>query len=411
MDKLAAMNMERTERTGTPRMAPPRVTPLRMAIVHEWLTTLGGSELVLKEMLAVYPQADLFALVDVMSADDREALGLTGRTVRTTWMQHVPGIARHYRRLLPLMPGAVRGHDLRGYDVVISNTHAVSHRVRVSAGAVHLVHCCSPMRYAWDLREQYLEEAGLDRGITGATARAMLEWMRRGDERAAQLPQAYAGISRYIGQRIARCYGREATIIYPPVDVEYFTPGGAGCGVRGVEDQFYLAASRMVPYKRLPLIAEAFSRLLPDRELVIIGDGPEMGRVRAAAGANVRVMGAQSREVLRDHLRRARAFVFAADEDFGILPVEAQACGTPVIALGVGGARETVRDGETGLFFGEQTAEAIAAAVLRFEEGPEFTVAACRVNAEKFSVARFRREFRAWVEGEITASTTLSRRP
>ena len=149
----------------------------------------------------------------------------------------------------------------------------------------------------------------------------------------------------------------------------------------------------------MPLIAEAFSRLLPDRELVIIGDGPEMGRVRAAAGANVRVMGAQSREILRDHLRRARAFVFAADEDFGILPVEAQACGTPVIALGVGGARETVRDGETGLFFGEQTAEAIAAAVRRFEEGPEFAVAACRANAERFSVGRFRREFRAWVEG------------
>ena len=197
--------------TSGPRSS---ATAPRIAIVHEWLTTLGGSELVLKEMLAVYPQADLFALVDVMSADDREALGLTGRTVRTTWMQHVPGIARHYRRLLPLMPHAVRGHDLHGYDVVISNTHAVSHRVRVSAGAVHLVHCCSPMRYAWDLREQYLAEAGLDRGITGATARAMLEWMRRGDERAAQLPQAYVGISRYIGQRIARCYGREATLIY-----------------------------------------------------------------------------------------------------------------------------------------------------------------------------------------------------
>ena len=379
------MNMESAARVGTPRIA----------IVHEWLTTLGGSELVLKEMLAVYPQADLFALVDVMAPSDREALGLTGRTVRTTWMQRVPGIGQRYRQLLPLMPMAVRGHDLRGYDVVISNTHAVSHRVRVPSGAKHLVHCCSPMRYAWDLREQYLEESGLHRGVTGMAARAMLEWMRRGDYTAAQLPHAYAGISEYIVERISRCYGRDATVIYPPVDVEYFTPGGS-------REAFYLAASRMVPYKKLPMIAEAFARHLPEHELVIIGDGPEMGRVQAAAGPNVRILGAQPREVLRDYLRRARAFVFAADEDFGILPVEAQACGTPVIAYGVGGARETVREGETGVFFNSQTPEAVAGAVGTFESvSHRFTVAACRANAERFSVERFRGEFRAWVERSV----------
>jgi glycosyltransferase involved in cell wall biosynthesis len=366
----------------------------RIAIVHEWLTTLGGSELVLKEMLAVFPQADLFALVDVLTPGDREALGLTGRTIRTTWMQQVPRIGRWYRHLLPLMPSAVRGHALDGYDVVISNTHAMAHRVRVAPGTTHLVHCHSPMRYAWDLREQYLSEAGLDRGLTGMMARALLEWVRRGDARAAQTPQAYVGVSEYIRQRISRCYGRTSTLIYSPADVDYFTPGGERA-------DFYVAASRMVPYKRIPLIAEAFSRLLPDRELVIIGDGPEMDRVRAAAGPNVRLVGTQSREMLRDYLRRARAFVFAADEDFGILPVEAQACGAPVIALGVGGARETVREGETGLFFGEQTVEAIADAVRRFESVPGgFPVTACRANAERFSVARFRAEFRAWVSAE-----------
>ncbi|MBA4073351.1 MAG: glycosyl transferase, partial [Gemmatimonas sp.] len=216
-----------------------------MAIVHEWLTTLGGSELVLKEMLAVYPEADLFALVDVMAPPDREALALTGRRVQTTWMQHVPTVRRRYRQLLPLMPMAVRGHDLRGYDLVISNTHAVSHRVKIPPGATHLVHCCSPIRYAWDLRKQYLEESGLHRGVTGMAARAMLEWVRRGDYRAAQLPHAYAGISEYIGERITRCYGREATVIYPPVDVSFFTP-------EGEKGEFYLAASRMVPYKKLP---------------------------------------------------------------------------------------------------------------------------------------------------------------
>jgi glycosyltransferase involved in cell wall biosynthesis len=376
------MNMERSTRAGTPRIA----------IVHEWLTTLGGSELVLKEMLAVYPQADLFALVDVMAPRDREALGLTGRTVRTTWMQRVPWIGQRYRQLLPLMPLAVRGHDLRAYDLVISNTHAVSHRVGVPLRAKHLVHCCSPMRYAWDLREQYLEESGLHRGLTGLAARTMLEWIRRGDYRAAQRPHAYAGISGYIAERIKRCYGRTSTVIYPPVDVEYFTPGGA-------REDLYLAASRMVPYKKLPMIAEAFARHLPDRELVIIGDGPDMARVRAAAGPNVRVLGVQPRAVLRDYLRRARAFVFAADEDFGILPVEAQACGTPVIAYGVGGVRETVVEGETGIFFGEQTPDALADGVRRFET-VSLDADACRANAELFSTARFRAEFRAWVELE-----------
>ena len=367
----------------------------RIAIVHEWLTTLGGSELVLKEMLAVFPEADVYALVDTMAPCDRETLGLTERRVHTTWMQRLPGIERRYRALLPLMPTAVRGHDLRRYSVVISNAHAVSHRVRVPEGARHLVHCCSPIRYAWDLREEYLAESGLQRGVSGALARSVLEWVRRGDYQAAQKAHAYAGISSYIGDRIKRCYGRDASVIYPPVDVNYFTPDGKD-RIRG---EFYLAASRMVPYKRLPMIAETFARHLPDRQLVIIGDGPELARVRSAAGANVSVLGAQTREVLRDHLRRARAFVFAANEDFGILPVEAQACGTPVVAYGVGGVRETVLEGATGVFFNEQTPLALASAVRRFEE-MSFKPDACRANAERFSVPRFREEFRSWVERE-----------
>ncbi|MHB8839336.1 MAG: glycosyltransferase [Gemmatimonadaceae bacterium] len=366
-----------------------------MAIVTEWLTTLGGAEMVLREMLAVFPEADLFALVDTLSPHEREALGLTGRRIRTTWMQHIPGIGRRYRSLLPLMPLAVRGYDLRGYDLVISSAHAVAHRVRVPASARHLVYCHTPIRYAWDLRERYLEDAGLHRGVRGWAARAMLEWIRRGDARAAQRPDAYAVNSRYIQERVRRCYDREATIIHPPVDVEYFTPEGR-------PGDFYLTASRMVPYKKISMIAEAFARHLPKRRLVVIGDGPEMPRVRQVAAANVEVLGAQPRDVLRDYLRRARAFVFAADEDFGILPVEAQACGTPVIAYGVGGARETVVDGVTGVFFGEQTAQALVESVRRFE-AIALDPAACRANAERFAVERFRREFRSWVAKEISS--------
>lgn len=376
--------------------------PSRVAIVTEWLTTLGGAEMVLREMLAVFPQADLFALVDTLAPRDREALGLMGRPIRTTWMQGLPRIEKRYRQLLPLMPLAIRGHDLRGYDLVISSAHAMAHRVRVPVGARHLVYCHTPMRYAWDLRERYLEDAGLHRGVRGWAARTVLDWIQRGDARAAQQPHAYAVNSRYIQERVRRCYGRESTIIHPPVDTEYFTPG-AGDREQGggrVRGGYYVTASRMVPYKKMPLIAEAFTRHLPGHELVIIGDGPELARVRQAAGPNVRVLGAQPRDVLRDYLRRARGFVFAADEDFGILPVEAQACGTPVIAYGVGGARETVVEGETGVFFGEQNAQALAEGVERFE-GIAFDATACRLNAERFSVGRFREEFREWVSDSV----------
>jgi len=367
-----------------------------MAIVAEWLTGIAGAEMVLKEMLAVYPQADLFALIDTLNAGERAALGATDREIRTTWMQRIPGIGRRYRQLLPLMPLAVRGHDLRGYDVVISSAHAMAHRVRVSATARHLVYCHTPIRYAWDLRERYLEETGLNRGWRGWGARTLLEQIRRDDAVAGKRPHAYAVNSRYIRARVRRCYERESTIIHPPVDTEYFTPGGE----RG---DFYVTASRMVPYKMMPLIAEAFSKLLPDRRLVVIGDGPEIAKVRAAAGPNVQLLGAAPRDVLRDHLRRARAFVFAAEEDFGILPVEAQACGTPVIAYGVGGVQDSVVDGVTGVFFGTQTAEAIAEGVRRLEGG-SFSPEACRANAERFSVPRFRAEFRAWVESTAPVS-------
>lgn len=372
--------------------------PPRVAIVIEWLTTVGGAEMVIREMLAVFPDADLFALLDTMSLDKRESIGLAGRRVRTTWLQRIPGVGKWYRQLLPLMPFAVRSHDLRGYDLVISSAHAVAHRVRVPAGATHLVYCHTPIRYAWDLRERYLEDAGLHRGVREWTASALLDWIKRGDARAAQLPHAYAVNSRYIQERVRRCYGREATIIHPPVDTEFFSQGAGNRETR----RFYLAASRMVPYKKMALIAEAFSTYLPDRSLVIIGDGPEMGRVRAAAGSNVKVLGEQPREVLRDYLRRARGFVFAADEDFGILPVEAQACGTPVIAYGVGGATETVSEGETGVWFREQRAEAIAEAVGRFE-GISFDANACRANAERFGIERFRREFVAWVSASLAS--------
>ena len=360
----------------------------RVAVVHDWLVTRGGAELVLDELLALFPDAVLFTLI----AAPGTAEGW--RRVETSALQHLPGIARLYRSFLPLMPAAMRGLDVSAFDIVISNSHAIAKGVHTHDRQLHLCYCLSPMRYAWDLRDQYLRESGLDHGVRGVLARRLLERLRRWDEANSGRVAAFATLSHYIADRIARAYGRDAQVIYPPVDTGYFTP-------QGVPGDAYVTASRFVPYKRMDMIARAFA-LLPERRLVIIGDGPDIAKVRAAAGRNVTILGRQSREVVRDNMRSARAFVFAAEEDFGIAPVEAQACGTPVIAFGRGGVVETVRGLDdplpTGLFYAEQTPEAIADAVRRFEllEEP-ISPDRCRVNALRFRSELFRESFRRFV--------------
>ena len=367
---------------------------MNVAIVHDWLTTLGGAELVLRELLRIYPDAHVFTLVDKMAADDRQFIGV-GR-VSTSALDAVPGIGRHYRSMLPLFPAAVRSLDVSAYDVVISNSHAVAKNVRTHERQMHLSYCLSPMRYAWDLREQYLAESGLSGGVRGFAAGIMLDALRRWDRKRSTDVDGFITLSHYIGDRIQRAYGRSSTVIYPPVDVEFFTPG-AGDETLG---EYYATVSRFVPYKRIDLIARAFAAL-PDRRLVIVGDGPDAEKIRAAAGPNVTLVGRASRERVRTILRGARAFLFAAEEDFGIAPVEAQACGVPVIAYGRGGTLETIRDtgdAPTGVFFSEQTTDAIACAVRRFEsQRASISASACRQSAERFSEERFRREFDAFV--------------
>lgn len=365
---------------------------MRVAFVHEWLTTYAGSERVLEQMLAVVPTADVFAVCDFLPAEERAFLG--GRRVRTSLVQRLPLARTRHRAWLPVMPFAIEQLDVSGYDVVVSSSHAVAKGVITGPDQLHVCMCYSPIRYAWDLQEQYLRQAGIDRGVRGLAARWMLQRIRDWDVRTSHGVDRFVAISEFVRRRIAKAYRRAADVIYPPVDVERFTP--AAGGARG---DYYVTASRLVPYKRVDMLVEAF-RAMPDRRLVVVGDGPEMAAVRRLAGPNVELLGHQPFGELLRLLRGARAYLFAAVEDFGIAPLEAQAVGTPVIAYAGGALRETVPGldaGEPcGVHFDEQTPDGVRAGVAAFERhAGAVTAAACRRNAERFAPDRFRREFAA----------------
>jgi len=376
----------------------------KVAVVHEWLATYAGSERVLEQILKIWPDADLFSVVDFFPEALRGVL--QGKHATTTFIQKLPRARKSFRSYLPLMPLAVEQLDLSAYDLVISSSHAVAKGVITGPGQVHVSYVHSPIRYAWDLQHQYLSESKLTRGMKSWLARVILHYMRMWDHRTAHGVDVFVANSAYVARRIRKVYGRDAAVVYPPVDIEQFS-------LSEQREDFFLTASRLVPYKRVSLIVEAFAEM-PDKQLVVIGDGPDLDRIREIATPNVRILGYQPADVLVAHMQRAKAFVFAAEEDFGIVAVEAQACGTPVIALGQGGARETVidsrdRDLRTGVFFPRQTVEDIVRAVCRFEDSGPFQPAACRRNALQFSPERFRREFRTLVHAAMTQDAVAVR--
>ena len=361
---------------------------MRVAVVHEWFVSVAGSESVVEQILKLFPGADVFAVVCFLKPEDTKILN--GSRVQTSFIQKLPFAKTKYRGYLPLMPMAVEQFDLSGYDLIISSSHAVAKGVITGPDQVHVSYVHSPIRYAWDLQHSYLREAGI-RGLRSMFARMILHYMRIWDTRTVNGVDQFVANSNFIARRIRKIYGREAHVIYPPVHLDQFTIGGA-------REEFYLTASRFVPYKKIPLIVEAF-KSMPNKKLIVIGEGPEEAAARAVAGPNVQFLGYQPRSVLIDHMQRAKAFVFAAEEDFGILPVEAQGCGTPVIAFGKGGALETVVDGETGVFFNEQTPLAIIEAIARFEKiAPSLNAQVIRHNAERFDVNIFRQNFKALID-------------
>lgn len=369
-----------------------RFSEARVAIVFEWFQKFGGVERVVAEMRNTFPDADLFALVH--DPESLQGTPLEGAPVTTSFIQSLPKSRQRYRAYLPLMPFAVEQFDLRDYDIVLSSSHSVTKGVLTRADQLHVSYTYTPVRYAWDLYQDYLAENGLQRGPKSWLARIVLHYLRLWDVSASHRVDEYITLSNHVARRIESTYRRSARVIYPPVEVERYRPDLP-------REDFYVTTSRLVPYKRVDLISETFTRL--GKPLIVIGDGPDRAKIERVSGSNVTLLGYQPDEVVANYLQRAKAFVFAANEDFGITPLEAQAAGCPVIAYGRGGALETVigypEENATGLFFDFQTPDSLRSAVEEFEaHSGDFATIACRQNAERFSASRFRRELRDTLE-------------
>ena len=374
---------------------------MRLALVHDWVVAIGGGERCLEVFHELWPEAPLFTLV--CSEASVEKIGFSRKQVHTSFIQKLWKAEKKYRSYLPFFPLAIEQFDLSGYDVILSSSHCAAKGVLTRADQVHVCYCHTPVRYAWDLTHQYLRENNLERGIKATVARAVLHYIRMWDVQTANRVDKFLANSQYTAKRIWRAYRREADVVYPPVDISRFE-------VVGDKENYFLFLSRLVPYKKADLVVQAFTELgLP---LVVAGDGPQMPELKRIAGKNVELLGYKTDEQVVELVSRARALIFAADEDFGIVPVEAQAAGTPVIAFGRGGVTETVVsakearfDKATGIFFDEQTVASLAAAVKEFIKiEDKFDRKVIRKNAERFSRERFKKEIKDKVNEAVCSA-------
>jgi len=361
---------------------------MRVALVHDWLTGMRGGEKVLEAIAGIYPKAEIFTLVHVKGSVS--AL-IESRTIRTSFIQRLPASGRLYRHYLPLFPMAVEQFDLGGYDLVISSSHCAAKAALAQGPARHVSYCHSPMRYAWD---QFGEYFGARRtGALGeALYRPVMAWLARWDASTASRVHRFAANSRFVASRILRFYGRQATVVYPPVDTEFYHPDGTSPGGS------FLVVSALVPYKRVDLAIAGCRRA--GAPLRIAGIGPDRARLEREAGGDVTFLGQLSDEEIRREYRRAKAVILPGAEDFGIVPVEAQACGTPVVALARGGALESIVDGDTGVFFEEPAAHSLAGALERLGR-MRLDARRIRDNALRFSRARFVGAFHALIEESV----------
>ena len=365
---------------------------LKTAIVHEWFTNYAGSERVVESFTNIWPEAKVFTLVDFLSEEERKII-LKSKPPKTSFIQKLPFAKTKHRRYLPLFPFAIERFDFSEYDLIISSSHAVTKGLRKNKNQLHISYCHSPMRYAWDNTELYLSEANISKGLKGFAARSIINYLRKWDLKTASRPDYLIANSKFIAGKIRRIYNRNSDVIYPPVDVYKFEP------ISEKED-YFLTASRMVPYKRADLIVEAFS-MMEGKKLKVIGEGPELEKIKRKASKNIEILGYKSGNELKSLMQKAKAFVFAAEEDFGITVVEAMACGTPVIALNKGGTAETVVDGITGILFESQNASDIINAVKKFEEMiNKFDSAQISLHANQFSRDIFEKNIREYVRNK-----------
>lgn len=362
---------------------------LKVAIVHDWLVTNAGAEKVLRNILNIYPSADIFSLVDFLNDKDRTEV-VNGKFAKTSFIQNLPFAKKHFRNYLPLFPKAIENLNLQGYDLIISSSWAVAKGIKKSKKQLHICYCHTPIRYAWDLYDEYTSSLKQPKKfIVQKTLQYIKEW----DIKSLDRVDFFLANSKFVENRINKTYKREAKVIYPPVNTNKFI-------LNEKKEDFYLTACRLVPYKKTKLIVEAFNEM-PDKKLVVIGSGEEYEPIKKIAKDNIKLLGYQEFEDMIKYMQKAKAFLYAAVEDFGIVPIEAMSCGTPVIALDDGGTAETVLDGTTGVHFKNQRKEDIIKAVVLFED-MNFDYKIISAEAKKYSEDRFKREFKDFVNSNIT---------
>ncbi|WP_434580964.1 glycosyltransferase [Sulfurimonas sp. NW15] len=358
---------------------------MKTAIVHDWLVTDAGAEKVLQAVLEIYPDADIFSLVDFLSDEDRKNV-LNDKYAQTSFIQKLPFAKKYFRNYLLLFPSAIESFDLQKYDLVISSSWAVAKGVKTTKNQIHISYCYTPIRYAWDLYDEYTKNL---KPVKKIFVKLTLRYIRKWDIKTLYRVNHFIADSKFVQERIQRIYKRKSSVIYPPVDTGMFT-------LCEHKEEYYLTASRLVPYKKTKLIVEAFNEM-PDKRLIVIGDGEEYENIKKIAKTNIDVLGYQEKDVMIDAMQKAKAFVYAAVEDFGIVPIEAMACGTPVIALNKGGTAETVQDGFSGVLFEQQTTKDIIEAVQKFEKS-SFDAVQISQSVLSFSLKRFQKEMQAFIQ-------------
>lgn len=359
---------------------------IKTALVHDWIVSLSGAEKVLEQIYKLYP-SPIYTLVNDPKIIEHSIFN--PNKIHSSFIQNCPmGLAK-YPYYLPFFPYAIEQFDLSSYDLIISSSHCVAKGVITNVDQLHICYCHTPMRYIWDLYADYIQDIG---GIKKWVFKSIAHYLRMWDLNSSFRVDAYIANSHFVARRIEKTYRREATVIYPPVDTGLFS----FCPKK---EDYYVTSSRLVPYKKMDMIVDAFSNL-KDLKLVVIGDGPEMENIKKRSSKNIEILGHVPDKTLIAYLQKAKAFVFAAIEDFGILPVEAQSCGTPVIALKMGGVKESVIENKTGVFFDVQTKESLIEAVKRFEK-LEFSPQVIREHALSFSIPRFQKEFSSFIHEKL----------